>query len=51
MHLYLIRIDPFSSVIYSFGDTEEDAIDAVSALLGYGLRYTVIREVSLEEFK
>jgi hypothetical protein len=42
--LYLISVDN-ENMIYSGGDTPEDAIKAVEFFLGYGREYTIIGEI------
>lgn len=44
--LYLISVDN-ESLIYSGGDTPEDAIKAVEFLLGEGRHYTVLHQIDL----
>ena len=42
--LYLISVDN-ESLIYSGGDSPEEAIKSVEFFLGYGREYTVIGEI------
>ena len=44
--LYLISVDNVS-MIYSGGDTPEDAIKAVEYLLGEGRQYTVLHQIDI----
>ena len=44
--VYLISVDN-DGLIYSGGDTPEDAIKSVEFFLGYGREYTVIGEIEL----
>lgn len=44
--IYLISVDN-DGLIYSFGDTPEDAINAVAFYLGEGRQYAILHQIQL----